>query len=245
MRRSTIKNAHITLCVAFTMLFNRSRPASASLTMVLAHPFILPYLLQRKPLKLSSLTIRKETVRPFASGWIIQLRHWTGQYTFAIYVVVELEGKTESDIASRKEQVRKLTKAVVPCDITQDPPIESGYRREYDVVIASLVLTSSSRSQKDYLNNLKKLSKMVKPGGRIMIYEVERSGTEGGFYVVGDAKFINASVTSDFVSEALKSAGFDDIVCKKCEKRAKPNTEGADPSVLGFFFLSGQKKTEI
>ena len=179
------------------------------------------------------------------------IRQWLDNTTSALdwsvyfrYVVVELEGKTESDIASRKEQVRKLTKAVVPCDITQDPPIESGYHRQYDVVVASLVLTVSSRSQKDYLNNLKKLSKMVKPGGRIMICDAERSDTEG-FYVVGGAKFSYPSVTSDFVSEGLKSAGFDDIVCKKWEKHFEPNTEDDDPCFWGYFFLCGKKKAEI
>ena len=161
------------------------------------------------------------------------------------YIVVELEGKTESDIASRKEQVRKLTKAVVPCDITLDPPIESGYHRQYDVVVASLVLTVSSRSQKDYLNNLKKLIKMVKPGGRIMIYDAERSDTEGGFYVVGGAKFSYPSVTSDLVSEALKSHGFDDIVSKKWRKYVEPNTEDDNPCFWGYFFLCGKKKVEI
>ena len=173
------------------------------------------------------------------------IRQWLDNTTAALdwsvyfrYVVVELEGKTESDIATRKEQVRKVTKAVVPGDIIQDPPIESGYYRQYDVVVANLVLAASSWSQKDYLNNLKKLIKMVKPGGRIMIYEAERSGTERGFYIIGGAKFSNVSVTSDFVSEALKSAGFDDIVCDKC---AEPNIKNHDPCILGFFFLCGRK----
>ena len=188
----------------------------------------------------------------YTEGNRASIRQWLDNSTSAIdwsvyfrYVVVELEGKTESDIASRKEQVRKLTKAVVPCDITQDPPIESGYQRQYDVVVTNLVLVCSSRSQKDYLNNLKKLIKMVKPGGRIMISDPERSDTEGGFYVVGGVKFITASVTSDFVIEALKNAGFDDILCKKWKKHVEPNTEDDDPCFWGYFFLCGKKKAEI
>ena len=188
----------------------------------------------------------------YTEGNRASIREWLDNTTSAIdwsvyfrYVVVELEGKTESEIASRKEQVRKLTKAVVPCNITQDPPIESGYHRQYDVVVTNLVVTAASHSQKDFLNNLKKLIKMVKPGGTIMIYDAERSDTEGGFYVVGGTKFSYRSVTSDFVSEALKSAGFDDIVCKQLEKHVEPNTEDDDPCFCGYFFLCGKKKAEI
>ena len=197
--------------------------------------------------KASEIILSDYTERNRAS-----IRQWLDNTTSAVdwsiyfrFIVVELEGKTESDIASRKEQVRKLTKAVVPCDITLDPPIESGYHRQYDVVVINLVLTAVSRSQKDVINNLKKLIKMVKPGGRIMIYDVERSDTEGYFYVVGGAKFICPSVTSDLVSEALKSAGFDEIVSKKWGKYVEPNTEDDDPFFWGYFFLCGKKKAEI
>ena len=173
------------------------------------------------------------------------IRQWLNKTTLALdwtmyfrYVVVELEGKTDIDIAKRKEQVRKLTKAVVSCDITQDPPIDSSYDRQYDVVVTNLVLASSSSSQENYLSNLHKLSMMVKPGGIIMIYDAERTGTERGFYTIGGAKFSNASVTSDFISVALKSADFDVIASEKC---AVSYNEDVDSKFLGFFFLCGKK----
>ena len=236
----TIKRAQHSLRCFYDVF--QSLPACLSILDYGAGPSILTAI--SAAAKASEIIISDYTEENRAS-----IRQWLENTTSALdwsvyfrYVVVELEGKMENDIAAREEQVRKLTKAVVPGDITQDPPIESGYHRQYDVVVANLVLAASSRSQKDYLNNLKKLSKMVKPGGRIMIYEAERIGTERGFYIIGGAKFSNASVTSDFVSEALKSAGFDDIVCKKC---AEPNTEHHDPCFLGFFFLCGKKKPEI
>ena len=114
-------------------------------------------------------------------------------------------------------------------------------------MVASLVLTASSRSQKDSLDNLKKLMKMVKPGGRIMIYEAGRSGsyTEEGFYVVGDAKFIDAAVTSDFVSKALNSAGFDDIVCLKNVKNVLNQMLRMLIRVSWASFSFAKKKVEI
>ena len=84
LRRSTSKNAHITHCVAFTMFFNRSRAASASLLMVQAHPYLMPYLLQRKPLELSSPTIYTERNRSSLRQW---LDNTTSALDWSVYLV--------------------------------------------------------------------------------------------------------------------------------------------------------------
>ena len=43
------------------------------------------------------------------------------------YVVRDMEGKGEQEVKERQELVCKLVKAVVHCDITQDPPIDPDY----------------------------------------------------------------------------------------------------------------------
>ena len=43
------------------------------------------------------------------------------------HVVVDLEGKSEEEVPARAELVRKVVKAVVPCDATRDPPIPPQY----------------------------------------------------------------------------------------------------------------------
>ena len=59
---------------------------------------------------------------------------WSPHFKF---VVCELEGKSEKEAEEREDQVRKLVKAVVHCDISEEPPIEKGYNCTYDVVISS------------------------------------------------------------------------------------------------------------
>ena len=56
------------------------------------------------------------------------------------YVVKELEGNGEEEVAKRQTLVRNLVKAVVKCDLTQDPPIEPGYEQPYDVVMSSFCI---------------------------------------------------------------------------------------------------------
>ena len=61
---------------------------------------------------------------------------WTPHFN---YVVRDLEGKGGEEVALRQERVRNIAKAVVHCDLTQDPIIDSDYDGPYDVVISSLL----------------------------------------------------------------------------------------------------------
>ena len=56
------------------------------------------------------------------------------------HIVVDLEGKTEEEVPIRAELVHKVVKAVVPCDVTQDPPIPTEYVDQYDIVTVFLCL---------------------------------------------------------------------------------------------------------
>ena len=70
----------------------------------------------------------------------------------------------------RQALVRKLVKAVVHCDIAQEPPIEPGYDKVYDVVISSVVVESAARNLDEYVIYLSRLGGLVKPGGMLMMY---------------------------------------------------------------------------
>lgn len=155
------------------------------------------------------------------------------------YVVIGLEGNTESEVVERQEHVRKLVKAVVHCDLTQEPPIESGYDQQYDVVIVNLCIAGASRTQVDYHRGVAKLGKLVKSGGVLMIYDAERHGNGTGYYYVGETKFRNVSVSSEFVSEAMRDSGFSDISVRKCAMSS------LDPQIVGFMFLKGKKGTDV
>ena len=145
-------------------------------------------------------------------------------------VVRELEGKSEKEVKERQDQVRKLVKAVVHCDITQDPPIECGYDQLYDVVICSLVMEGSARNHDEYVSNVVRLGKLVKPGGLIMIYGIEN---KVGYYMVGGRKFPNVHVTAEFAVSTLQEAGFVEITVDKCFP--------AETSDKIFRFIQGTK----
>ena len=125
------------------------------------------------------------------------------------YVVKTLEGNGDLLVSEREEQVRKLVKAVVPCDITKDPPIDQSYNQTYDVVISSLVMEAVSSSLDEYQLNISRLGKFVKPGGTILYYGVEN---RAGYYLLpNNQKFPNVFATAEHAVKAFERAGFVDI----------------------------------
>ena len=89
---------------------------------------------------------------------------WT--HTFK-HVVVDLEGKGEEEVPVRAELVRKVIKAVVPCDANSDPPIPPQYVDQYDIVTDFLCLASACATKEDYVAALVRLHALLKPGGKL------------------------------------------------------------------------------
>ena len=150
------------------------------------------------------------------------------------HVVQKLEGKAEEEVEKRQELVREVVKAVVPCDLTQDPPIEGGYDKEYDVVLCCLCVAAASQTSEDHFQGIAKLGKLVKPGGILLIYEPEMETCSQGAYYFGESSFAYYAVTREFITKALKSAGFTEISVKSCNHDEKRKS-------LGFMFMQCKK----
>ena len=129
---------------------------------------------------------------------------WTPHFS---YVVKELEGKGEDEVAKRQQDVRKLVKAVAHCDLTQDPPIEAKYNILYDVVLCSFVVEPVATNYEEYCTLVARFAKLVKPGGCFILYSTENSEN----YTVGSYTFRDFPVRSTMVIDAVKRCGISDI----------------------------------
>ena len=138
------------------------------------------------------------------------------------YVVQDLEGKGEQEVKERQEHVRKLVKAVVHCDITQDPPIDPDYNQRYDVVMTSLVIEGVATNHEGFRLLLGKLCKLIKPGGTILYYGVDN---KLGYYPVGNYNFPGMDATAEFVLSAFEAAGFIDLQLDKFTHAGNPTKE--------------------
>ena len=154
------------------------------------------------------------------------------------HVVKELEGNGEEEVAKRQTLVRNLVKAVVKCDLTQDPPIEPGYEQPYDVVMSSFCIESVIKSNDEYQPMLAKLVSLVKPGGHLLLFGIEVQG-EGGYYVVGDDNFSNVGPRVEFAMHAMVECGME-IVTTKLIK----DVWGV-PKAASFNFIHGKKGEKL
>ena len=149
---------------------------------------------------------------------------WT---PFIRFLVSDLEGKGEEGVREREERLRSVIKVVVECDMTQDPLIEQGYDRLYDVVTSSLVLDTQPRTNEEFTQILFRLGNLVKKGGSLFLYFAEN----GPFYQVGEYTFECLPMDFDTVARAMEIAGFGDI-----KSSDKCHSEG-----YTYFFIKGIK----
>ena len=129
------------------------------------------------------------------------------------HVVVELEGKEESEVEKRKQQLQRVVKSVVHCDITKDPVLSPEYVKEYDIVHCFVCLEGVSSNKEEYKENILKLEALIKPGGKLLLYTVNREEKpEPAAYSVGKHWFRNLRISEESVRSFLAEIGFSDIV---------------------------------
>ena len=134
---------------------------------------------------------------------------WT---PYTKHVVCDLEGKDESEVQEREEDLRKAIKAVVPCNITQDPLIAKGYEGPYDVVMSMLCIENGCLTRNEYKAAVRRLAILVKRGGNFLLYSSVRNREENddtpGYYSVGNERHIQVALPLQFVLTTLKESGF-------------------------------------
>ena len=162
---------------------------------------------------------------------------WT--HTFK-HVVVDLEGKSEEEVPVRAELVRKVIKAVVPCDATRDPPVPPQYVDQYDIITDFLCLACACATTEDYVAALVRLHALLKPGGKIVLYTPERKeASTPASYPVGSQRFFDLQLSRDAIANSLKQAGFCDV--KAIALTQQDFQQQIQEGVVTFSFITAHK----
>ena len=119
------------------------------------------------------------------------------------YVVNEVEHIAGDDVwREREELLRKCITSIIPCDIFSGNPLLVK-QEPFEIVTTSLCLEAACTTYPEYKEAVKKLVGLLKPGGFILMFIVERQT----FYVVGGKKWSCLYLTLEQVKEALAEAG--------------------------------------
>ena len=157
------------------------------------------------------------------------------------HIVVDLEGKTEEEVPIRAELVRKVVKAVVPCDVNQDPPIPPQYENHYDIVTDFLCLVTACATREDYTAALVRLHALLKSGGKIVLYTPETNTPTPFSYPVGPHKFFDLPLTTDVILKSLEQAGFCEIKRMAQTREELGLPDDLVPEVVAFSFITASK----
>ena len=176
-----------------------------------------------------------ETNRKVLQMWLDRDPDAPNWSPFFEHVVQELEGKSKEEAAKREEELRKVIKAIIPCDIHKDPPVEPAYCGPYDVIFTSFCLESACNSLEELSGAVSKLAKLLKPGGKLIIITMEGPG-DTFFYMVGDKKFIALSIREEALTTILQQNRFCDITieCRPREVDIPPEYSDFQSKVISI-----------
>ena len=160
------------------------------------------------------------------------------------YVVEDLEGKGEDEVVKRQDDLRRLVKGVIPCDILCDPPLlVPGYEGPYDIILSSLCLSAACTTHEEYSQAVGRLTKYLKPGGKLILQSFQSSGVYH-YYHVGSKKFFALNVTLEFQDSVLNENGYKDIsnTVQPFEGIFGVNTTVSGGSTVATHFTAATKK---
>lgn len=157
---------------------------------------------------------------------------------FFEYAVVQLEGKEKEEVAKRQDALRRIGK-VAACNLLNDQAIEPQYEGPYDVVFISQCLCCVCFTPHEFEVGIARISKLLKPGGKLAILECELSEDCTDPYYVGKEKFMYYVPSPQVLKSIVEKLGYRDIQQKSVPWVFVPKEGEEDTGTFcGFQFLT-------
>ena len=158
--------------------------------------------------------------------------------SFFKYVVNEMEHIPGDDPwREREELLRKRISSVIPCDIFSDNPLIVTNQEPFEIVNTSLCLESACTTYAEYKDGVKKLVGLLKPGGFLLMFIVERET----FYMIGAKKWSCLYLTLEQMKEALTEAGMVILVAERDPAPVEIIQNPVQSNQKAFVFVAAQK----
>ncbi|XP_075696830.1 nicotinamide N-methyltransferase-like [Rhinoderma darwinii] len=152
---------------------------------------------------------------------IMELKRWVDERTGAFYwghtstLLQENEGNSDQ-FEDKEGKVRSAIQHVVKYDLEKENMTDPLVLPPADCVISTCLLDAVSKDQDDYIRYLKKFSKLLKPGGHVILI----GGLGVTYFTVGKDKFHAFTYDEGFIRKTLVGEGFIIDYCKVKERTA-------------------------
>ncbi|XP_075696777.1 nicotinamide N-methyltransferase-like [Rhinoderma darwinii] len=140
---------------------------------------------------------------------IMELKRWVDDRTGAFYwghtsALLQEKEENSDQFQDQEAKLRSAIQHIVKYDLEKENMTDPLVLPPADCVISALLLDVISKGQDDYIRYLRKFSRLLKPGGHLIIV-----GTlETTYYTVGNDKFHAFTYDEDFVRKVLVGEGF-------------------------------------
>ncbi|XP_069804345.1 nicotinamide N-methyltransferase-like [Dendropsophus ebraccatus] len=152
---------------------------------------------------------------------IMELKRWldtrTGAFNWEHATKLHVEIGGDSDQLQDKEgKLRSAIPHVVICDLEKENMTDPIVLPPADCIISVCFLDVTCKDQEDYIRYLRKISRLLKPGGHLLLIAC----LDMTYYTVGNDKFHAFTYNEEFVRKALAGEGFVIDECKVKKRTA-------------------------
>ncbi|KAM5163605.1 nicotinamide N-methyltransferase-like isoform 1-T1 [Mantella aurantiaca] len=169
----------------------------------------------------ASKSFQKIVVLKSSEKCIMELSRWlhdrTGAYDWmhTSTAAAELEGNRDQH-QEKESRLKSSIKQILKCDFEEEniaSPVELPLA---DCVICVWILNTISKNEDEYMRNLEKILKLLKPGGHLLLISV----IDSTYYIVGGERLHVFTHDEDFVKNALSKLG---LVIDYCAVQRRRN----------------------
>ncbi|XP_056400836.1 indolethylamine N-methyltransferase-like [Hyla sarda] len=152
---------------------------------------------------------------------IMELKRWldtrTGAFDWghATKLHGEIQGNS-NQFQDTEGKVRSAIPHVMKCDLEKENMTDPIVLPPVDCIISAVLLDSICKDQDDYIRYLRNFSKLLKPGGHLMLI----GALDMTYYTVGKDKIHAFPYDEDFARKALVGEGF---VIDYCNVKKRTN----------------------
>ncbi|XP_068099834.1 indolethylamine N-methyltransferase-like [Hyperolius riggenbachi] len=152
----------------------------------------------------------------------METSRWKGAHTGAFNWMhasahaAKLEGKS-AQIQDKEMQLKTAISHVISCDFENENITHPVVLPPADCIISGLILEAISKDENDYMRNLDKISKLLRPGGNLILAGL----LNASYYMVGGEKFHIFKCDESFVKNALCKLGFVTDYCAVQRRRSE------------------------
>lgn len=172
---------------------------------------------------------------------IVELNKWlnmrTGAFDWAHAhnYVKDLEGSSDQEDFNKEENLKKSIKQIVTFDLQKDNLTDPVVLDQADCIITAWLLDVVSQDQNEYIKNFRKLTKLLKPGGLLIVMGCLNTS----YYTVGKDRHHVFTYDESFLRKNLTNEGFKIGTCEVLDSKIQSDLT----DYKQFIFVTAVKKT--